>query len=346
MSHLIVTEKNKVFLDIEALQKIARDATATKERLDALGELPDTIFPIGDVVYTFSPKNVATTCALLMTVVEDCLADKRPLTMEEFIRVDNEGSKVFTFDAENDKNAKIFRTVPVRAFFSGGDWPVKNIVPGVVMIVGRTYSGKTHYLTHKKEVDKIIRFAEPLEDVDYKDLCTTVGSLSRALVYSMILSICGLNVGIDSVRKLMFNLGGGAAKGGYSARIFDFITDINNLFANVGACVLVALNPLLEDDDIMTSFIDRVSAACVGAVHVENGNEKYWTYRLMHERVSSDNSSQGGRPDEDYGSSDETNPQVGRLDHSGTAKQSIPAFLDNEEDDDITRHFGMINLSL
>lgn len=164
-------------------------------------------------------------------------------------------------------------------------WPKKDILPGATVVLGDMMSGKTYYLRKSANVDFLIRYGEPFEDVDLDPRVIGVSSVNEVLEVSLILAAAGFRVGIDSLRHLVYNLTGAAMEGGMSASLFDVITSLNNIFAAYGVNVMVGINPMLSEPDKAERLFRRIGASCVGVIWLDNREIRGSTFRMIDGRV-------------------------------------------------------------
>nr|QYF49785.1 MAG: hypothetical protein 2 [Jiangsu sediment cysto-like virus 9] len=168
-------------------------------------------------------------------------------------------------------------------------WPRKDVVPGLFVVMGDTGSGKTTHVVGSLRPHVMIRYSEPLESVDYNvgydgyvfsasDLGETVGT-------ALLLALFGTKVAIDGLRPLIYSGGGGAAKGGMSANLFDSLTSINNVFAVLATNVVATMNPMLPDPDEAHRLQVRVAASVAGSTHMVGDEAVSTTWRKPHGRV-------------------------------------------------------------
>lgn len=163
-------------------------------------------------------------------------------------------------------------------------WPVKDSMPGGVVYMGDTKSGKT---TKLRKLDCfIVRYGEPFEDVDLEDFTIPAGDLIAALDTALVLSALGCNVAIDSLRLVVYALKGNPMEGGVIASLFELITQLNNFFADLGFSVGLAINPMLADETKATRLASRIEASCAGLVHIVEREVILETYRLVTGRVT------------------------------------------------------------
>lgn len=164
------------------------------------------------------------------------------------------------------------------------EFPYPNSLGGATVVIGAVGSGKSFYVLKTKGVDVLIRLNEPMENLDNDDSAYPATSVTNALSVSIVLSLLGLKVAIDSFKSLVFGLEGAALTGGMSSGVFDFMTTANNVIANFGVNVLITVNPM--DPLKVQPVYDMLSASVTGAVLIENKRVFAETYRLADGRVS------------------------------------------------------------
>lgn len=175
---------------------------------------------------------------------------------------------------------------PVLIHWPSVAWPVVDIAPGLVIAMGDTGSGKTTFIDKSANVDFIVRFGEPLEAVDYETRVIPASSFFHAVQSSVILSILGFHVAVDSLRALVYGLDGAAMEGGIIAAIFDAMTQLNNVLADMGVTVIMAVNPMLSDSSKMDRLAQRLAASVAGLVHLRGpGAKAEQTFRLTNGRI-------------------------------------------------------------
>lgn len=150
------------------------------------------------------------------------------------------------------------------------DWPVKQGLPGLTVVLGETKSGKTHYVVNVLRPDVIIRFGEPMEHVNFADNVCVVDSFTRVLGLAITLGLMGKTVAIDSLRKLVFGLKGSATEGGVSALVYDMVTELSNLFSSIGVSIVATVNPMVQDELKTLNVFNRLAASGVGAILISN----------------------------------------------------------------------------
>lgn len=183
-------------------------------------------------------------------------------------------------------------------------WPEKDVLPGIIVALGDTGSGKTTYLLKDSGVDVIIRYGEPYEAVDRAPNTVPALSVVEAISMAFLLSALGWRVAIDSLRTLVYGLEGNAMEGGMVASLFDLLTQLNNLAAEAGFVIHVAINPMLADMSKADRLFKRVAASVSGAVHIVDGSVRERTFRLASGRSWG----QVERPDNEVGFVGPANP--------------------------------------
>jgi hypothetical protein len=168
-------------------------------------------------------------------------------------------------------------------------WPVENIFPGLVAVIGDTGAGKTWYVEKTLRPDFIVRVSEPLEHVDYDDNVISASSVPQSLNIAVALSLLGFTTAVDSLRSLVYGGSGAAMEGGLSASLFDTITSLNNVIAAAGASIVCTMNPMLSSLDKMDRLFVRIDASCAGAVLIETGAATMESYRVWGGRVRKEN---------------------------------------------------------
>lgn len=177
------------------------------------------------------------------------------------------------------------------------DWPTEKVMSGIVLLIGDTGAGKTYSMVNNYEVDIYVRYSEPQEQADMGSNVVPARSLFEAISIAMALSILGARVAVDSLRSLVYTLKGNAVTGGMSGSMYDVTTQMNNMFADLGTAVMLALNPLSptkkdREGELDTAATDdlvrKLASGVAGAVHIHNGGEiKSETYRLTDGRYAS-----------------------------------------------------------
>nr|QYF49747.1 MAG: hypothetical protein 2 [Guangxi cysto-like virus 3] len=147
----------------------------------------------------------------------------------------------------------------------------RGVFPGLTLVIGDTFQGKTFVTRERLNVDMIIRLTEPFEDVDLDPRTVPVSTLHQALSIAIVCSHLGYRVAIDSLRSVVFNQSGAAMAGGLSASLFSDLTTLNNLFATSGIHVVTTINPMLDDVAKLPRFYVRAGASVAAALVVADG---------------------------------------------------------------------------
>jgi hypothetical protein len=169
-------------------------------------------------------------------------------------------------------------------------WPTESVMPGTVFVIGDRFSGKSYLIAHNLGTEVVFRYGEPLEDVDLMianpraQQCT---DLLQTLQAAIIMASLGYHVAIDSLRRLVYSLEGAAMEGGVVAGLFDVITDLNNIVSMFGTTIIIAINPMMGDDERVGRLYERVASSCAGAILMSNREAIAHTYRGFDGRVDS-----------------------------------------------------------
>lgn len=164
------------------------------------------------------------------------------------------------------------------------NYPVKGIVPGVFAVMGETRSGKTTYVREVAKTDLIIRASEPFESIDMDLNVVTVRTYPQALGLLVICALAQTRVALDSLRFLVFNLKGTTGEGGVSNALYELLTTLNNLVAELGAVVLVTVNPMVGDDEKVMRLLSRFDASVAAVVFLSEGKVTYGSVRTTSGR--------------------------------------------------------------
>lgn len=196
-------------------------------------------------------------------------------------------------DKEVPLTYELYPLYSAQVFHDSVDWPVKDAINGAVILLGDTGSGKSTFVKKILDVDFILRYSEPQEDVDLDPRSIPVSSLTMMITVSTTLAAMGLRVAVDSLRSLVYGMEGNAIEGGMSAGIYDFVSQVNNLFADIGHPVILTVNPLIgtgQDAELKSErTFNRLAALCSGAYHLDSdspGTVRARTFRLTSGRIS------------------------------------------------------------
>lgn len=166
------------------------------------------------------------------------------------------------------------------------NWPVEGAFPGAYIVVGDTDSGKTFYMRNQANVDYIIRWGEPNEDVDNDNGVITVTTFEEMVTYALVLGVAGAKVGVDSLRNLVYSSSGNTIEGGMSAVMFDVATNLSNVFASLGVSAFLVINPLLSDPIREKRLYNRIASSAAGAVHIVDRSIAEDQFRTANGRIS------------------------------------------------------------
>lgn len=150
--------------------------------------------------------------------------------------------------------------------------------PGLTIITGATASGKTTFARGLVKTGAFVRLqtVEPYDDpADIGD-SPIYTSLERALVAAIITAATNQAVPIiDSLRALLFEIGGASGTKGVSTRFFTQLTRVSIDLARNGITVLATVNPTEDDPAFVDNFIQKLAAAVPMLLHVQstNGNK-------------------------------------------------------------------------
>lgn len=194
------------------------------------------------------------------------------------------------FDCVVDGNVKVKgrRPVPTPVMEPEvKDWPRQGSFPGAYLLLGERGSGKTHYLRHQAQLDLLVRFGEPFEDVDIDSGVVSARDLQEAISCVLVMGALGYRLGIDSLRTLVYGLQGAAMSGGMSSEIMPLMTTFSNLFTMYGVSCFLVINPMLSDDDKMSELFLRLASAANGAILLQRRQVTMEEFRLASGRVIS-----------------------------------------------------------
>lgn len=184
--------------------------------------------------------------------------------------------------------------------------------PGVIVVIGETGAGKTTYL-RSLGLQTILRFSEPYEDIDDEGNVQSFDSFESLLNAAIVQSSKGL-IALDSIRRLVYELGGTTMTGGVSSSLFTLLTDLNNLFAHAGVVVYVSVNPMTGDEDQAGTLARRLAASVSGVVHLSRTRVVFKTFRLEKGRGTGEADSTSEAPIRASGSLLGTIAQLGDVD--------------------------------
>jgi len=163
-------------------------------------------------------------------------------------------------------------------------WPVAEVFPGLVIMMGVTGSGKSVQLNDKLKPDVLIRWGEPYEMYDAQENAIHPSNADEVIAMALVFGALGLRVAIDSLRTLVFKLKGPASTGGIITTFYSLLTDLSNLFNQFDAAVVAIVNPMVQND--MVDFVYQQSIACTaGGILCADGAIEKSTYRKRTGRV-------------------------------------------------------------
>lgn len=202
-----------------------------------------------------------------------------PSGLREFI-VEARDSEKYVYMKEKD-SYDIFSQPPIPISVPL-TWPINQIMPGVLAVMGDTAAGKSEYIAAEMEPTVTIRYGEPLEAFDLKDgyihpSYSDVESFLALLLYTA----AGHTVALDGLRPLLFDLRGAAMSGGLVARVYNVVTSLSNCLAAAAGVGVITLNPMKADDADLVSIYRLLAASISGVVHVhkthtdENGGKTF-----------------------------------------------------------------------
>lgn len=276
---------------VEVLASLNPDALA--DALERLGSvMKDQVLTINRTRLVFDhdalTENVATLLRHLghgsggrSFTVQD-LWDLKPV-FRTLVRPKTTSAKAAAAAALHDD--PVMEAIAAEIHWGPQPWPIRDIYPGVVAVIGDLYSGKTFTMNETLGTEIIVRYGEPFEDVDLQVNAVPARSFTEVLTISSTLAFMGYRVGIDSLRNLVLGLEGAAQEGAVVGMIYVLLTNLNNVFANIGATVLVGVNPMLGEEAKMARLVGRAGSAIAGALWMDNQRCRAYTFRLQDGRT-------------------------------------------------------------
>lgn len=268
------------------------DTVAVKKKHEVIKSLHNPTIVVNDSMIGIKIDELISVTDKILDTIK---ADGSPgITMESISRAGERVAYVVSDKSEHQDPYDVGMNAPVPFIGHGqvsSDWPVKNVVPGVIGLIGRTFAGKTYRLEHELKIGVIIRYSEPLEQIDFSGLTVHAESLKHALGMSAVLSVLGITHAIDSLRRQVYQLKGSAVSGGMIGSLFTMVTDVNNMLSTFGGTAIVAINPLLDEEqdelkkDKFATFFSRLASSCAGAQWVEAHALRDEAYRLLDGRI-------------------------------------------------------------
>lgn len=157
-------------------------------------------------------------------------------------------------------------------------------LPGILAVLGGTSAGKSRYVADTIRPSITIRVGEPNEEYDRLPTSYSAASIVEALAAAMVFGLLGHIVAIDSLKKLASDIDGPAKSEGVIATMYSVLTDINNVYANLGLVVVVTINPLLSDAG-ENAMYNGLAGSVTSAVHIRKQQVVASGYRTADGRI-------------------------------------------------------------
>lgn len=153
------------------------------------------------------------------------------------------------------------------------NWPFIDVAAGSTMLIGGTGSGKSTLLAQGFSPDVIIRMAEPYESVDLDPKQMTMCASDIPSLVALVVGLSALNVsmGIDSIRKIAYEMDGAAGSQGLKATLFTTLTDFNNFCSLLYINVPVVLNPNSKDEAALYAAYEAAGGASAAVILIQEG---------------------------------------------------------------------------
>lgn len=151
-------------------------------------------------------------------------------------------------------------------------WPFNDGATGVTVLVGGTGSSKSVLMTEGFTPDIILRVSEPHESFDMAG--NVIHPVDLDDLFSTMIVLCSQRIafGVDSFRKLAFELDGAAGSQGVIARLYTAMTDINNLCSFMDMNIPVVLNPMVKGLEAEEHVYSNMAGSVSGALLLVNGS--------------------------------------------------------------------------
>lgn len=271
--------------------RIDKDALKRQlERIVPVIGLKSRIWVLERTPYIFDFEALGKVVAMFA----DRLGDNKDLAVRHFWELDSLLRPLNMQEKEEDDEDVVANRAPLPHHFyttqlahETTNWPRKDVMGGVIALLGDTRSGKTYATFHTLNPDFVIRYSEPFEDVDLLDRVLPASSMPSVITYCMVLAAMGFNVAVDSLRGLVYSLKGNAMEGGMVATLFDVLVQLNNLLADLGTTAVVSINPMMSDPSKIDRLFARVDASCAGAILVEDRAMTALSFRCTNGRFDS-----------------------------------------------------------
>lgn len=206
--------------------------------------------------------------------------NKADATEKEYLTV---GDLIAAADAcalpVDQKKAPLTSGFANRLLHKSLNWPFPGVVPGGTAVMGEMESGKTRFVLTTSGADIVFRISEPLENIDEEDFSVPLDSYVATVCGVIAYALCDAKVAIDSLRGLMYNLQGDATEGGVKSGLYDLLTFLNNLFAEIGATVIMTINPMSSTGTKVDGIYKRVGSSLAAILLMQDGSIAKSSYR-------------------------------------------------------------------
>lgn len=271
------------------------DASIGDRRLTInLSKLVKAMTFVHESIVTAAPEGVQSAEAL--STIELRAVLKQLLGADGFmIELFKSVAETITFDLKKD--GRMVGSIPI-TLPQDTIWPYADGVSGMLLIMGATESGKTYHALNTLDPDLAVRVGEPPErrwdDTNVRAVVHP-SSIGDAVAIAIAFAAAGVSVSLDSLRLMMRELPGAAAKGGVSASFETALTAINNLFVIAGVTIACVLNPLDADSETTQTYFRNAASSIMGVVMLENKAVVKETYRGAEDRTTVDFRDNGPR---------------------------------------------------
>jgi hypothetical protein len=155
------------------------------------------------------------------------------------------------------------------------------IVSGVTVVMGKSNTGKTQLMRYlqKSIGGEMIRFGEPYPNSVQNP---------QVAVDAMVAFMDGPDklLLVDSLKYFVYKGGSTKGKGGVSVELFQDLTAISAVAAQLGKAIVVVLNIATDDQETIDIYTEAAKTSCTGAVITRLEKDPLYHYRTELDRFS------------------------------------------------------------
>jgi hypothetical protein len=154
---------------------------------------------------------------------------------------------------------------------SFNNWPFSDGATGITVIVGGTGSAKSELMANGFKPAVTLRVSEPHEKFDSMGGAMHPVDLDDLMSTMVVLCSQRIPFGVDSFRKLAYELDGAAGSQGIIAKLYTAMTDLNNFCSFMDMNIPVILNPMVKGEEAEEHVYSNMAGSVSGALHLVNG---------------------------------------------------------------------------